>query len=236
MAISDDLLAADRQLYPTGRAFAMPEGGTMEGLHKALNISQEQAYRDSLTLLAGLLPDNDGFTEDDASNWERIYGLTENSILPLEQRMDALYQKIAFPGGQPARQHYLYIQNELQTAGFNVYIYENIFSDGMGGWTTRTPYEISGDSSILSYVRYGQVQYGQQRYGYRYNNIIANSIDEAEDFYFDLAGDLSATFFIGGPTLGSFADVPANRHDEFRQLILRLKPASTAGFLFINYV
>lgn len=236
MAVSDDLLAADRQLYPTGRAFNLPPGGTIEGLHIALNVSQEQAYSDILSLLSGLLPDNSGFTADDATNWERIYGLTKNSGLPLEDRITALYQKFAFPGGQKARQHKNFLEGQLQQAGFDVYVYENIFPDGMGGYMTKTPYEVSGDPSVFTSVQYGDGQYGDNQYGQYYTNKIANSITDEGDLHFDLAGDLSATFFIGGSVLGSFANIPLDRHDEFRQLILKYKPASTVGFLFINYI
>jgi hypothetical protein len=235
MALTDDLLAADRQLYPTGRAFWMPQGGDMEKLHIALNESQDQFYNDMLTLFSGLLPDNEQFTEDDASNWERIYGLSGNANLTLAQRMDALFQCISTTGN-PAKQHYQYIEAELQKAGFDVYIYENIFSDGMGGYTTKTPYEVSGDPSILSAVQYGDGQYGDNQYGQIYINKLANSINEKDDYSFNLDDDLSATFFVGGPTLGTYADVSLSRHDEFRQLLLTLKPASTVGFLFINYV
>lgn len=235
MVIANDLLALSHQLYPSGRCWWMPKGGDMEKLHKGLNESFDQGYSDMLTLFSGLLPDNDGFTESDASNWERVFGLTVSAGVSLDDRKAAIYQKLAFPGGQPARENYLYIQGELQLAGFNVYVYENIFPDGMGGFTTKTPFEISGDSSIFTTVRYGQVQYGQARYGTVYNNKIANSIYEADDLHFDIGGDYTGTFFIGGATLGSFANVPLARHDEFRQLILQLKPTHNVGFLFINY-
>lgn len=237
MSLKEDLLAADRQLYPTGRAFNMPQGGDIEKLHKALNESQEDFFNDSLSLLTGLLPDNSQFTSDDASNWERIYGLTNNSNLPLVQRMSALSQRIAYPlGGNDAKEHYLTIESELQLAGFDVYVYENIFPDGMGGFIAKTPYEVSGDPGLVTDVQYGDGQYGDNEYGQLYINKIANFIDESKDLNFGLGSDLSATFFIGGPTLGSFANVPADRHDEFRQLILTLKPFQTVGFLFINYI
>lgn len=234
--VTDELLALTHQLYPSGRAFWMPVGGDMEKLHLGINESLDQSYQDALTLFSGLLPDNSDFNESDAANWERVYGITTNAGLPLQQRMNAIYQKIAFPGGQPARQNYLFIQGELQQAGFDVYVYENIFSDGMGGFTTKTPQQISSDPSIFTQVRYGQVRYGQSRYGNVLNNKIANSVNESDDLHFDIGGDLTGTFFIGGPTLGSFANVPAARHDEFRQLILQLKPTQNVGFLFINYI
>lgn len=235
MSIEDDFLALSKSLYPTGRAWWIPEDGAFEGLCRALNLEKIQFYNDSTGLYNDLLPDNDNFSEDDATVWERIYGFGNNASLTLDQRKQALLQAMSFPGQQPARSHYLFIQSELQAAGFPVYVYENIFPDGMGGWKTKTPFEVSGDSSIFTQVRYGQVQYGQARYGNVYNNKIANSIHESDDLHFDLGGSLVSTFFIGGPTLGSFANVPLARHDEFRQLILKLKPVQNVGFLFIHY-
>jgi|SRR6478609_146255 len=233
--IKDDLLACDRQLYPTGRAFAMPVGGILESLHIALNNIQNISYNDIISLLDGLIPDNDGFTEDDASNWERVYGLTKNSVLDLATRKKALLQVIAYPNGQPARSHYLFLQDQLQQAGFDVWIHENIFDDGMGGFVAKTPLEVYGISELTA-VQYGDRQYGDTEYGQYYTNKIANYIDEKLDLPFDLGSSLSGTFFIGGETLGTFADVPLIRKNEFRQLILKTKPLNNVGFIFVNYI
>jgi len=43
-------------------------------------------------------------------------------------------------------------------------------------------------------------------------------------------------WYVGGPTFGSFADVPADRKNEFETLILQIKPRQTWVGLFINYV
>jgi hypothetical protein len=351
MATEDDFLLLSKQLYPHGRAFWIPEDGSFEGLCRALNTEKIQFYNDGLSLYNDLLPDNSGFSSDDADVWERIYGLGSNSGLTLDQRKQALLQAMSFPGQQPARSHYLFIQSELRAAGFDVYVYENIYIqlspeltngplissggvwyDGdnngasygssifpgnlaggelrtapilvfgkkyrvtihfnqvnhpveikaggiqilavpaiVGTYTidftylgglprvavhdnfgfnsivssfsvveiltaTKTPVEVSGDTSLLEAVQYGQVEYGQADYGYVFTNKIANSINESDDLYFDIGSDLSATFFIGGSTIGSYANVPLSRHDEFRQLILKLKPVQNVGFLFINYI
>jgi hypothetical protein len=72
--------------------------------------------------------------------------------------------------------------------------------------------------------------------GIYYNNLIANRIDESLDVTFDIGSNLRATFFVGGETLGTFADVDIQRKEEFRQLILKLKPVQSIGFLLINYI
>jgi hypothetical protein len=65
---------------------------------------------------------------------------------------------------------------------------------------------------------------------------VANHIDENLDATFTHQNNWIKTFFIGGENLGDFADVPTARKDEFRQLILRLKPTETVAYLLIDYV
>lgn len=53
---------------------------------------------------------------------------------------------------------------------------------------------------------------------------------------FDYQKALRSTFYVGGQTFGDFADVPNARKNEFRQIILKLKPTQTVGILLINYI
>jgi len=53
---------------------------------------------------------------------------------------------------------------------------------------------------------------------------------------FDYLAALRSTFFIMGDTFPSIVDVPLNRKREFRDLILKLKPAQTIALLYVNYV
>jgi len=235
MTLADKLLSLARQLYPTGRAYRMPADGYLEGVHKALGITEAQAYTDSISVLNNILPDNVGFTVDDATDWERRLGMIAKLALSLDDRKAAIRRKMNFPGGQPARQNKSFMQFQLQMADFNVFIYENIFSDGMGGYISKQPLEVTGGFGGTEF-QHGDFEHGTHEHGIYWSNIIANKINETEDNNFVLPNDLSATFFVGGPTLGSFATVEANRKDEFRQLLLTLKPASTVGFLLINYV
>ena len=46
---------------------------------------------------------------------------------------------------------------------------------------------------------------------------------------------LRSSFFVSGETLTDMAYILLNRKDEFRQLILRLKPVQTVGILLVNY-
>lgn len=236
MSFLDKIISLTRQLYPRGRAFYMPFNGNLERLHRALSLSEDRLQADIVSVLDSAIPDNDNFTEQDATDWEKRLGLITSEGVSLSDRKLAIKRKINFPGTIPARQSYLYLQDQLQAAGFDVYVYENRFPDGMGGYITKTPYEVSLDLGIFGQTQYGDGQYGATQYGLGYNNKIVNHIEEHLDFFFDTGDNLRSTFFIGGNPIGSFAIVNPNRKNEFRQLILKIKPVQTVGFLFVNYI
>lgn len=232
---TEKLISLTRQLYPTGRAFKMPKGGFMEKFHKALAVSENQAYSDAVSILNSALPDNDEFSLDDATDWERRLGLITNPSVSLTNRKLAIVRKINHPGTIPARQNYLYLQGQLRAAGFDVYVYENRFYDGMGGYVTQNPLVLSGGVGGISY-QYGDYQYGDIQYGGAFGNVVINNIDENKDLIFDIGNNLKSTFFIGGTPIGTFSDVDLERKNEFRQLILKIKPVQSVAFLFINYI
>jgi uncharacterized protein YmfQ (DUF2313 family) len=228
------IVKLSKQLYPTGRAFKMPTGGVFEKLNYALAISENQAYEDAKSILNSLLPDNDGFTADDASSWERRLGLVTSDGVSLADRKLAIQRKFNYPGSIAPRGHYLFLERQLRAAGFDVYVFENRFAAYPDTYETMSPDEL--DPSGLSEFQHGDFQHGDQQHGSHWGNIVANSIDEETDSHFDVGDNLRSTFFVGGSPVGSFANVAEGRKDEFRQLILRLKPVQTVGYLFINYV
>lgn len=238
MSFADTILKLTKQLYPTGRAFKMPLDGDLEKLHKALAVSEAQAHADALSILDSLLPDNSNFTAADATAWERRFGMIVDSGADLEDRKLAIARKLNHPGIVKARQHYLYIQAQLQAAGFDVYVHENRFDD-TGTLVTKTPNEFSNttypsaDSIQHSYLLQTgpTVQHGGGGYG----NKVVNHVDESLDDPYNLGGSLKHTFFIGAEMAGDWASVPAVRKDEFRKLILTLKPAQTVAFLLVNF-
>lgn len=225
-----------KQLYPTGRAFRVSEGSLKQKFQYGLAVSESQAYEDALAVLNSILPDNDEFDEADATDWERRLGLVSNDLVPLADRKLAIARKYAAPGSQPAHAHYLFLERQLQAAGFNVYVYENRFPDYPSGYITMSPLDVCGDPSILTEWQHGSSVHGPAHHGIHYNNIIANSLDASVDELFDLGGTFRSSFFIGGNPIGSFANVPAVREQEFRELILKIKQVQDIGFLFINYV
>jgi hypothetical protein len=234
MIVLDKILKLTKQLYPRGRVFKLFKDSDFEKLHIGLGLSEERAYNDALAILDSILPDNDDFTIDDTRDWERRLGLITNEAVPLIDRNLAILRKMNHPGTIPARQHFLYLEGQLQAAGFNVFVFENKFPDGGGGIETRTPGVVSGSSGTL--VQHGPVNHGSTQHGKSFFDKVVNSINPDIDKLFDVGSDLRSTFFIGDDPVGDFADVDAEREAEFRQLILKIKPAQTVGFMFINYI
>lgn len=232
MTTSDKILKLTRQLYPSGRAFKMPTGGESEKLHKAIASSLGTTHDDARSILNSILPDNDEFSEADATDWERRLGLITNEAVPLADRKLAIQRKMQYPGTIPARQNFRYLEGQLQAAGFDVYVHENRFDDGMGGYETKTLEEVVGGGGIAA--QYGDFQYGDSQYGGLSPNTVVNHIDEAADAF--VIANLRFTFFIGGAVLGAFANVSTARKAEFRQMIIRIKPVQTAGYLLVNYI
>jgi len=218
-----------QQLLPTGRAFRLTNWNAL--LNDSIAISEARLYSDSISLLDSLMPDTARFLEADCVMWERILGLPGTGTLA--QRKAAINRKMSNPGVNPAKGHYLVIQEQLQLAGFNVYVYENMFPIYPTGWTTQNPAVIN--PLILTQSQHGGIsQHGNFQSAYL-NQVVANSIYNLVDINFNFGGDLNNTFFIGGPTLGSYATVPAAREVEFRQLILQLKQTHKIALLFITY-
>jgi len=222
------LIGLTQNLYPTGRAWYMQENGSFENLHFALNVSHARLIQDAKDTIDSTIPDTNKFIESDADLWEYRLGLISNSAIPIQDRRTAILRKLSYPHNVKARQHPLYIQSQLQLAGFDVYIHEN-----------TKPYKTPEDVIALSLVN---VQHGpptQHGDGVQHGSgsflVVANSLESNESFNVGGSTKLWATFFIAGLNLNDVASIPKEREKEFRELVLKLKPAHTVAFLIINF-
>lgn len=220
------------KLYPTGRAFNMQKDGVLDNTHRAISRSFIRLIEDSNATLDSCLPDNENFDLNDCQLWEYRLGIVSNNLLDIELRKKAILRKMSLGRNVPAR-HKNYIEAQLQLAGFDVYIHENKFFEG-GEWVYKTPGEITAMSTTN--VQYGgSSQYGiGMQYGSAGAQVIANLATPNEPYSVG-ASSLWATFFIGGAVLGDIATIPAIREQEFRELVLTLKPAHVVAFTFINF-
>lgn len=235
LSTEDKIVNLGKQLLPTGRAFRAAMDSNMEDLLRGLAKSKVRFHDASVSLLDSLIPDNDNFSADDATDWEARLGLISNPATPLADRKAAILRKMAAPGINPAKGNALWIQYQLQQAGFDVYVYENIFPGYPTGYIRLSPDAIN--ASIFTDVQQGDFEQGQIEQGNYYNYIIANSINNDEDIsLFNNKNDFGDSFFIGDSTLGSYASVPASREIEFRQLVLTLKQTQNICYAFINFI
>ena len=226
------LMGLVRELYPTGRAFVIPENGVFDNLHKALNLSFMRLVNDARITIDSTIPDNGNFTAADAELWEYRLGLFVNPPIDMEARKQAIKRKMSYPSNMKARQHPLFIQHQLQQGGFNVFVHENKFYEA-GELVYKLPNEII-DLGFEATTHGPPAQHGQgTQHGSSGFEVIANKI--GVESYGVGDNNLWATFFIGGENLGEMAAVPENRKKEFRELVLKLKPGHTVAFLFINY-
>lgn len=236
MAVINRIKTLTSQLFPTGRAFWKKYASDFDKLMSGLAASEARAYLDAISIKDSALPDNDNFTEDDASAWEIRLGLITNPLVALVDRKSAIRRKMNHPGTIKARQNYRYLQEQLQAAGFDVFVYENIFPDGFGGFVTKTPSAFSLLPFSSTSIQHGDFQHADFQHGnIFYGDKIVNSVDIDGDKFFDLGFNLRSTFFIGGSSAGSWATVDYNRQLEFRQLVLKIKPVQTVAFLLINF-
>jgi uncharacterized protein YmfQ (DUF2313 family) len=243
-----------KQLLPKGRLFSIPDDGTREKLNNEDAYWNNKASDDIKGILNAILPDNANFTVEDATLWEQRLGLITNTATSLENRKLAIKRKMNYPGNILARQSSDYIQDQLQAVGFDVYVHENLpfqtVENSLGaavGIIQMGEGEMGDDNEMGNVYEFfsdlfstyemgddaemGTVEMG----GVHFKNIVANRIDEIQDQWHGTGSDNSNIFFIGGEIFGTFADVDETRKDEFRQLILKLKPTQTVAFLLINY-
>lgn len=238
MSTQKDILKLYHQLLPKGRAFELPNALDGDTLLRVLARGQARAWNDMVGLLDSILPDNDNFTADDATDWERRLGIPTGTGVSLADRKLAIIRKINHPGTIKPRQNYRYLQGQLQAAGFDVYVYENIFDDGGGGTETRTPGVVLDEAA--GQANLGGFNLGELNLGSVYADngvtLAVNYLEESKDANWGMAANLRNTFYIAGATIDTFAEVDAARKTEFRQLILLLKPLHLGAFLFVNYV
>lgn len=214
-------------LYPTGRAFTMQKGGVADSLHVALNRSFIRLINSGSSVLDSSFPDNEDFNTDDCLLWEYRLGLRTNESLSLQDRRDAIFRKMSRGQNVPARQGKDYIEYQLRVAGFDVYVHENTIP-------YRTPDDIvSGSSNIAQHGGGNQHGIGSQ-HGATPVQLIANSSEPNESFSVG-SENLWASFFISGAVLGESAYVSPDREEEFRELVLMLKPAHLVAYTFINF-
>jgi len=228
------LLGMVSDLYPTGRVWNLNEKSDFNKFHTAINKSFSDLIDFSSSLIDSMIPDNENFDSEDATWLEYNLGLTTNESLPLSLRKSNLLTKLAYPNNRTARQHYLYIEKVLNDYGFDVKVYENLFYNLDGSVYYVPPQDVILTSPGIT-QHGGDTQHGgATQHGFGSYSVIANSMFDEE---YNIGGlqNLWATFYIGGATFGDIAIIPESRKTEFRELVLKLKPAHLIAYTLIDF-
>lgn len=205
------------QLFPTGRAFWRPKGSTFQNLLEGIVESESRVQNSIMSLEYDFYADSTLMSNEAVEKWTSTFGIVCNGTQV--ERIESVRQRQAYPSNILARQSDYFIQNELRNAGFDVYVYKGYADE---------------QAAILGGFLLGECVLGK---GTGVYSIIANNIDESLDAGFVLLGDgKKAVFTVSGQGFGVATTVPLVRKNEFRDLILKLKPAQTVGLLYINYV
>lgn len=222
-------------LYPTGRAWLLPEKGNYRMIHNVINNAFLNVKFHLKSMLNSYFPDNDEFDESDCEFWENKLGLISANSLSLSKRKEIILRKMAFPRGIEARQSLAYIQSQLDIYGFNVQIYENIFQNPDGSFYHANPNDIL-NLALLDTQHGWPTQHGAgTQHGQGAFDLIANTI-ETEIYNIGGNQNLWSTFFIASKDgLTKMGTIELSRKREFKELILKLKPAHLVAFSLINY-
>jgi len=244
MATQDTFLRIAKMLQPTGSAFRIPFASNFEKMYKAI-VSDSiggvgKLYNDVRSIANEQLPDNDNFTIEMARRWYVRLGLFDSGAVTLADMKAAINQKLSFPNTPLNKQHYLFIEEQLRMAGFDVRVYENRF---LPGPTTKSVSEVLGVAAANAVLDTFELNEAELDMTWEDAGVslVMNYIEEEKDADFAILGGslgYRSTFFIAGASLdlGGFADVPLSRKIEFRQLILNFKAAQMCAILFVNYV
>lgn len=222
MINTNDILKLKRQLFPTGRAWKIPTDGDFEKMLLALSEQEVVAFNAGLNILNSVIPDNDDFTEADASAWESALSIAYTSENTLADRKLAIYRKMAFPSNVRGRQHKNYLEYQLRQAGFNVTIYE--YDD------------IKDKIKAISHAQGVHHSYNS-RHGSlvlpNFTGMVINKIEQEDEPAITLTFEvLKNCIWITGADF-SFLPVLNSRNAEFRQIIMHMKPAATIAILRI---
>ncbi len=228
------LTSSDGQFYVSEDYSA--SGGFLYRLHRAIGASQIALWLANENIMDALLPDNPNFSEADAVDWYRRYGLYNSGSVSFTDMKAAISQRASWPVTPLNQRCAAFMTAQLQLAGFNVKVYQNKFWTG-SAYIAKTPGEVLGEPVSESFL--GGFYLGDAELGSAHLldgvSLCVNYLEDALDEPFVVSNYNQSCFIADPASVTTFASVPAARHVEFRQLLLKLKSVKMAAFLFVNY-
>ena len=245
-------------LMPNGKAFNFPYGLDIQKLHLALCKEPERLviYGDAIRDAGnpGTIPD------DFICEWEAFLGLRCDSTLTMEQRHQRIIGRYVSVGGQAKD----YVKNVLNQAGFDVYVYENIPSEGQKTYTCLMGDKYLGDALCGEFsdridprtIPDGTLIVGSPDYtlekvyvatmggAYLGDTVMgglgdfqgARLIETVYSIPADSTRYIFFWFIAGSNGYFDTVDLPIERKNDFVELILKIKPAHTWCVANINWI
>jgi hypothetical protein len=191
-------------------------------------------------------------TTTELAEWERQFGLQPNPNEAI-RRLNLAAEWRATGGQSPA-----YVQDVLQTAGFDVYVHE-WWSSGPPTYVTRNPHDYT-EIPLIGTVQCTPETYrfdgqplcsdglpdylGRLVPQYQCNAFLVNDphylvnkllTQEAPPPIPNDPAVYPFFFYVGGETFPNHATVPASRRAEFERLLLKLRPLHLWIVTLIDY-
>lgn len=210
-------------LYPNGAAFKTLEGGFRSKVHESVDYALNEFFEIKDSFFNGLYPDNDLITVEEVDFLSYIYGLEYPDGTTFLEKKDLLLNRMNRSGAANYKQSAIYIEKVLNDFGFDVMVTENV--------NQEIPAELKTNNvtqhSFSTPHGFG-IQHGLSNF-----NLISNS-QYPKEIYNQGSGNNWAVFFITGKAgLNEAVPVSNSKIIQFRELVLRLKPAHTVAL--INY-
>lgn len=233
-----DMMPFTRQSYPKGRAFAFSNDSFLYKLHSALHKSEQRTIDALKNILSQIMPDNEHFSDSNILIWEKRLNIVSNIFTSQEDRKKAILRKLAYPGTIRARQTRLYIEEQLQAAGFPVYVYDNIRTDNGKPYTigigVQKDTELGLNTELGINTELGGIITGADLL---LDSVVINSLYANEEKL--TAMDevaMRSTFIIAGHDIYTQPRISSDREIELRNIILSLKPLGDFAFLNVKYI
>jgi hypothetical protein len=241
------------KLFPTGRAWLQKPFKIMTAIMGGIADELEKLKAEAELMRDSIFPDlmDEKFIPD----WEERFKLAPPNGLAIQDRRDRLTAQWLDGEGQ-TREH---IENKLRESGFDVYVTDGTFDapfDSLLGEYVLGDFGLEGNVVVGDLVvadpcsQFSSVGtiLGDFALGDNYvldknrPRIIVNHIDDSlenEDFCPLDVEEHKYVFYIQGepgPALGEIATIPAARYLEFREIVLKYKPANSWALAFIQMV
>ena len=229
-----------QHLLPDAKAWRITIDKTLRRLFVGLTIAPSDARDYIDDVYADLFPD----TTRELDEWERQFGLTP-AALEADRRLN-LAAEWSATGGQSPR----YIQDVLQLAGFDVYVYD-WWDPAFPGYSTVYDPRLNTTVPTIGTVQASALSSQPEASGEGIlgrplaNDHLANNPNYLVNILLDRKPPPLITsdpdtwkkfIYISGPTFGDVVSIDESRRVEFERLCLKLCPSEFWIVTTVSYI